>query len=95
MNITTQLETFLIFYIYGIIQYVIYYILKRMTKAIWIISVVFPITTILFMIYLYFHNNGQIHIYFFLMMIIGIMTSKVYVKKAISGIKLLKQHKSK
>ena len=79
MNIYDQINTLLIFYIYGHVVYAIYNLLKNKIPNILFI-LIFPILTLIFMSFLYFKNYGKIHPYFIITMFIGVLSCKISVK---------------
>lgn len=91
MNIIIQIKSIIIFYIYGFALFICYkYLKSKIPKILFII--ILPVLTVLFMIYLYYQNNGRVHIYFVLMMLIGIFSSKVCVKVIKNILKRLNIH---
>ena len=92
MTINTQLKSFLLFFVFGIILYIINHILHYIIKKSKLIYLVLPMFTIVFMIVLYNINSGKIHIYFIAIMILGILFSKISVKQAKNIIFKLKSH---
>lgn len=80
MSITIQIQSFFLFFILGFILYMFYAISKKRNIKISIYYLFIIMLTFLFMILLYRINYGKIHIYFILMIIIGILVSKKSVK---------------
>ncbi len=89
MSIIIQLKSFAIFFSYGLVLYLINYLCNIKKNKAWLVSIIFPSLTGIFMFFLYKQNNGIVHIYFIAIMILGIILSKVTVKKVIYFYKLL------
>lgn len=91
MKINIQLISFILFFMFGITLFLTYELLCK--KKPYRSYLILPIMTILFLYVLYFKNGGIVHPYFIISLILGIIISKVAVKKAKLKLKLLKQKK--
>ena len=79
MSINIQIRSIILFFTLGNYLYLAYYFLKYKIKKEKYLYIVFPLMTLLFMIILYNSNSGKIHLYFIIVMLIGILFSKVCV----------------
>lgn len=92
MTIDVQLKSFLAFIILGVITAILYLILSRTKHTERLYYIILPIVAIIFMLVLYYVNNGVIHIYFIFSSILGFVLCKSCVNKLKSKIKLLKKN---
>lgn len=81
MTIDTQIKTLILFFTFGNYIYFAFYISHYFLKKDLLIYPITTIMTLAFMIILYNFNNGYMHVYFILTMLIGILFSKVCVKR--------------
>lgn len=91
MNINTQLLSFTSFFIYGLILYIIYFLMQKSPFNVRLCYLILPLSTIIFMVVLYKINLGIVHPYFIITMLFGVLCSKVIVNKLKIVFKLLKK----
>lgn len=78
MNIETQLFSFLVFFIYGFLLFLADTLLSK--KKWFVMYIVSALSSIVFIFLLYNINGGNIHPYFIIVFLIGIVISKISVK---------------
>ena len=89
MKIENQIISFILFFIYGNIIYVINYILNKYNKKLLIYPIILVMTISLTYL-IYKVNGGIVHSYFIVILMLGIFISKVsvkYIKKKIIKLK--------
>lgn len=92
MKIETQILSFLVFFLFGIVESLVYFtFLIKKKKLCYPVAL---LNTTIFIFILYRTNNGQIHPYFFISFFIGLLISKIFVKY-IKNLLLLLKHKQK
>lgn len=78
MKIEIQLASFLAFFIYGVLFFLLNLLDKRRHLIAFYISVI--VSSFLFMVVLYKINSGTVHPYFLAAFLIGIVFCKIFVK---------------
>lgn len=89
MKIENQIISFILFFIYGNIIYIINYLLNKYNKKLLIYPIILVMTiSLIYLIYKV--NGGIVHSYFIVILMLGIFISKVsvkYIKKKIIKLK--------
>lgn len=88
MNINIQILSLCIYYIYGITLYIIMLIINRKKTLL-----ILPISFIMFFITNYHINKIVVHPYFIIFLLLGFISSKIYVKSLKRFYSLLKHKK--
>lgn len=92
MNVSTQLTSFYLFFLFGLTLIIIFELFLR--KKQYFCYLYFPILTLAFTLILFHFNNGKIHPYFFILFLLGLLVGKIIILILKQKIKLfIKKHK--
>ena len=87
MNLKIQIISFIFSFIYGIFLFILIFLQRKILfcrnkrRKIFTNSLFCIVISILYFIFIYFINNGVLHLYFLLLIIFGFLVAYNYVKK--------------